>query len=179
VAISGRLLNAGEHVVVSTRTHGKVLLVPAVLLVVVAATAGFATSYPTVVDHAVLLAVVWGLALLVVVWRSVLPFLRWLTTTFTLTDRRLITRNGILSRSGRDIPLARVNDVAYEHGIVDRMLGCGTLVVSDASERGQVRLPDIPHVEEVHLQLSDLLFSGQHGEHGRDGYGERRDDDGT
>jgi uncharacterized membrane protein YdbT with pleckstrin-like domain len=173
VAISGRLLGAGEHVVVFTRTHAKALVVPALVLVVVAAVAGFATSYPAVTDHRVTLATVWGLALLVVLWRSVLPFLRWLTTTFTLTDRRLITRTGILSRRGHDIPLARVADVAYEHGIVDRMLGCGTLLVSDASERGQVRLPDIPHVEAVHLQLSDLV-DGDHL-----GRGERRGDDGT
>ena len=38
------------------------------------------------------------------------------------------------------------------------MLGCGTLVVSDASEQGRVRLHDIPHVEQVHLAISDLLF---------------------
>ena len=72
------------------------------------------------------------------------PFLRWLTTTYTVTDRRLITRTGILSRRGHDIPLARISDVAYEHGLVDRMLGCGTLVVSDASEHGRVRLPRHP-----------------------------------
>jgi hypothetical protein len=30
-------------------------------------------------------------------------------------------------------------------------------VISDASERGSVVLPDIPHVEQVHLQISDLL----------------------
>jgi hypothetical protein len=38
---------------VSLRTHGKALLVPAVFPVVVAAAAGFATSYPTVADHPV------------------------------------------------------------------------------------------------------------------------------
>ena len=86
------------------------------------------------------------------VWLVVRPFLRWLTTTYTVTDRRLITRTGMLSRRGHDIPLPRISDVAYEHGLVDRMLGCGTLVISDASERGRVRLPDIPHVEQVHLR---------------------------
>ena len=38
------------------------------------------------------------------------------------------------------------------------MLGCGTLVISDASEHGRVRLHDIPHVEQVQLAISDLLF---------------------
>ena len=57
----------------------------------------------------------------------------------------------------------RISDVAYEHGLVDRLLGCGTLVISDASERGQVRLHDIPRVEQVHLQLSDLLYTSHRG----------------
>ena len=40
------------------------------------------------------------------------------------------------------------------------MLGCGTLVISDASREGRVALPDVPHVEQRQLQISDLLFKG-------------------
>jgi hypothetical protein len=44
--------------------------------------------------------------------------------------------------------------------VVDRVLGCGTLVISDASEQGRVSLHDVPRVERLQLQLSDLLFHG-------------------
>lgn len=161
--ISRKLLNQGEHVVVSTRTHVKALLGPALWLIVVAAVSGFLSSFPTGNAKPLLVAVIWVIALVVVVWLVVKPFLVWLATTYTLTNRRLITRTGILSRRGHDIPVPRINDVSYEHGILDRILGCGTLVVSDASERGQVRLPDIPQVEQVHLQLSDLLYGHDDG----------------
>jgi membrane protein YdbS with pleckstrin-like domain len=67
----------------------------------------------------------------------------------------------------------RISDVAYDQGIVDRMLGCGTLVISDASTHGSVRLHDIPRVEQVQRQLTELL--GGSGGHAA----ERRDDDGT
>jgi hypothetical protein len=40
------------------------------------------------------------------------------------------------------------------------MFGCGTLVISDASEYGRVELRDIPRVEEAQLTLSDQLFHG-------------------
>ena len=92
-----------------------------------------------------------------------IPFLRWMTTTYTVTNRRLITRRGIITRSGRDIPLFRINDVAYEKGLLDRLLGCGTLVISDATEKAGVELTDIPNVEQVHLQISDLLFARDDG----------------
>ena len=39
----------------------------------------------------------------------------------------------------------RISDISYEKGLIDRMFGCGTLVVSDASEQGLVPLKDIPH----------------------------------
>jgi uncharacterized membrane protein YdbT with pleckstrin-like domain len=160
VAISRRLLNDGEHVVVSTRTHVKALLLPAIWLILVAAVAGYASSFPTGNARPLLIAVIWILALVVVLWLVAGPFLRWLTTTYTVTNRRLITRAGILARRGHDIPIPRINDVAYEHGIVDRLLGCGTLVISDASQQGHVRLSDIPYVERVHLQISEVLHGG-------------------
>jgi uncharacterized membrane protein YdbT with pleckstrin-like domain len=160
VAFSRRLLGDDERVVVSTRTHVKALLLPALWLIVIAGAAGFLASMSTGVAGKaapVLMVVVWALAFLVACKLVFAPFLRWLTATYTVTNRRLITRSGILSRRGHDIPLMRISDVAYEHGLVDRLFGCGTLVISDASERGSVELPDIPRVEQVHLQISDLL----------------------
>lgn len=158
MAISSKLLNEGEHVVVSTRTHVKALLVPAIWLIVVAAAAGYASSFPRGNSKPLLITVIWAVALVALMWLTLKRFLAWLTTTYTVTNRRIITRTGILSRRGHDIPIPRISDVAYEHGLIDRMLGCGTLVISDASERGTVRLPDIPQVEQVHLQISDLVY---------------------
>ena len=86
------------------------------------------------------------------------PFLNWLLTHYTFTNRRLITRTGILTRRGHDIPLNRISDISYEKGLVDRIFGCGTLVISDASEEGRVRLHDIPHVEQAQLTVSDELY---------------------
>ena len=102
----------------------------------------------------------WVIAAALLVWFCVAPFLRWLLTTYTFTNRRLITRTGILTRRGHDIPLNRISDVSYEKGLIDRMFGCGTLVVSDASELGRVELRDIPRVEEAQLSVSDELFHG-------------------
>jgi uncharacterized membrane protein YdbT with pleckstrin-like domain len=158
VPISRKLLNGDESVVVSTRTHGKALLGPLLLLIVIAAVAGVLVTYAGGVGRAapLLQAVVYGVAALVAFKVVVRPFLTWLTTTYTVTDQRLITRWGVLSRNGHDIPLARISDVSYERGLLDRVLGCGTLLVSVASE-SRVTLHDIPHVERVHLQIQDLL----------------------
>ena len=94
----------------------------------------------------------------VVVWLIVRPFLRWLSTTYTITTHRLLTRSGILHRVGKDLPLIRVNDVSYDQSLADRMFGCGTLEVQTAGENGTVALADVPDVEQVHAVISELLF---------------------
>ena len=82
---------------------------------------------------------VWALFLAVVLWFVVGPLLRWLTTTYTFTNRRFIKRSGFIAKEGRTIPLNRISGVDFEIGVIDRIFGCGTLVVSDASTDGQRR----------------------------------------
>lgn len=87
----------------------------------------------------------------------VAPFLRWISSTYTFTDRRIITRRGIITKSGHDLPLTRIVNVAYERGVLDRMLGCGTLILTTAADQ-PVTLEDIPDVERVHVMMTELLF---------------------
>lgn len=154
MAISRRLLNEGETVVVDTRTHVKALLWPLLCLVVLLAVGTWAQ---VTIDHGTVTLVIWALVAIAAIWFVLRPFLVWATATYTFTDRRLITRSGVLVRRGHDMPLARISDIAYEYGIVDRMLGCGTLVISDASEQGQIKLHDIPHVEETQRKVNAML----------------------
>jgi membrane protein YdbS with pleckstrin-like domain len=156
VAINEKLLNEGEHVVVSTRTHPKALLLPLLALLVFLAIAVFVDR---AVDNATVGLVVWIIAALGIVWFFLWPLLIWLTASYTITNRRLITRTGVITRKGHDIPLTRVSDVAYELGLIDRILGCGTLIISDASTHGTVQLPDIPRVEETQRRLNELLHT--------------------
>ena len=137
-----------------TRTHPKALLLPIFALVVLLAIGIFVQN---TVDEGIVTNAVWVVVAIGVLWFVVRRFLVWLTATYTVTTRRLITRHGVITRKGHDIPLTRVSDVAYERDLIDRLLGCGTLVISDASTHGQVALPDIPRIEETHRQLQELL----------------------
>jgi membrane protein YdbS with pleckstrin-like domain len=163
VPISPKLLTDGESVVVDTRTHPKALIFPVLILLLTLIVAVFLDK--KISSHIVGL-IVWIVALVVIVWFTVRPFLDWLTSTYTITTKRLITREGLIARRGHDIPLLRISDVAYDMGPIDRVLGCGTLVISDASTHGQVELHDIPDVEAVQHQLMDLL-GGLHRDSGR------------
>ena len=162
VAINPKLLNEGERVVVTTRTHVKVLFVPAVILLVVAFVTAFLAAFISreVGSDGVRTALYVALAVAAlgaaVVW-VLKPFLAWFSTSYTFTDRRFIQRSGIVAKEGRTIPLNRISGVDFEMGVVDRLFGCGTLVVSDASEQGRVELSDIPRVEQVQKQVAAEL----------------------
>jgi uncharacterized membrane protein YdbT with pleckstrin-like domain len=154
-----RLLGDGEEIEVALRTHWKALILPVTVFILVCGLSVFAIAVmPSSGAELPLTIAVLVVAAIVLLKWTVGPWLVWLTTNYILTNRRLIMREGVIKREGRDMPLARVNDVAFSHGsILERMLGCGTLVVESAGEHGQVVLTDIPHVEDVQRELYRLV----------------------
>jgi uncharacterized membrane protein YdbT with pleckstrin-like domain len=145
MAFPTRLLVDGEQLVLDLRPHPIALLWP-----VVAAVVGLilATWLTTAID-----AVPWwiwfGAYALVLLVFSVPRFLSWWTSIFAVTSERIIHRQGWISKYSMEIPLEAINDVRFEQGVVDRMVGAGTLVIQSASERGRQVFRDIRHPEEV------------------------------
>lgn len=168
MAYPRRLLSQDEEVELELHPHWKALVVPVLALLVVVPLASFAAArIPAGSAQPLLRAAIAAVAVVVLVATTVMPFLRWLTTHYVVTDRRLITRRGIIARNGRDMPLTRINDISFSHTVLERVLGCGTLVVESAGERGQLTLEDVPHVEDVQRRLYELS----------DAAGERWDDE--
>lgn len=150
------VLTTDERVVLHVHPHWKALIGPALWFA--GAVAGVSAAWIGLSDwNQILLLAITGLGLGVVAVLSFWPWLRWRTTHYVFTNERVILREGILARSGRDIPLGRVNDVSFQHGIVERMLGCGTLTIESAGERGQVILPSLPNVEKTQSVLYELV----------------------
>ncbi len=142
--------------------HWKTLIRPLVVAVLVVAAALIAeVLIPSNSAAAVERLVVAAIAILAVMLWLIVPVLRWRTTTYELTTRRLRVRSGIVTRHGRDIPLARINDVSFEKGLLDRLLGSGRLVVESAGEHGQILLNDIPRVEFTQATLFRLVEEEQ------------------
>jgi uncharacterized membrane protein YdbT with pleckstrin-like domain len=151
-------LSDGERTVLLLHPHWKILLPPTlILLLVVVAAALLAVAIPSGSQGDLGRIAVGVVAVAAVVAWFAIPFLRWQTTTYELTTRRLRMRSGILARSGRDFPLIRISDVSFSHGLTDRLLGCGQLVVESAGEHGQLVLTEIPRVEMVQATLFQLV----------------------
>ena len=151
-----------EQLVRRLHPHWKTLIRPILVAVIVVAIALVAEALIPSGSAAVAargaVGVVAVLALML--WLAV-PVLRWRTTAYELTTKRLRTRFGIVTRRGRDIPLTRITDVSFEQGPLDRLLGAGRLVVESAGEHGRIVLRDIPNVQYVQATLFRLVEDEQ------------------
>lgn len=143
-----------ERIVLHLHPHWKMLFWP-IVLAVFAVAAG--TALVLITPWAWVQLVIFSVAFLIGVPFLLARLVKWKATHFVLTTHRVVTRSGVFSRTGRDVPLARINDVQFEHSLWERMLKCGTLIVSSASEHGQLTLRDIPGVERVQGALYQLV----------------------
>jgi uncharacterized membrane protein YdbT with pleckstrin-like domain len=156
------VLARDEQVVLHRHPHWKRLVGPVLVLLVTTALASFGAAVVLNTDwqqtaRTVVAAVIGAVWLILVLWFTLWPVLNWWSTHFVITDRRVMFRHGLISRSGIDIPLARVNSVEFRHGLVDRMLRTGTLVIESASQ-DPLEFYDIPRVERVHSLLYHEVF---------------------
>ncbi|WP_369370245.1 PH domain-containing protein [Promicromonospora sp. Populi] len=150
----------GETIVLQLRTHPKKVIKPILLLLVLVAALIALWVLPLPVDQIVL----WFATLAIVVLglaAAAAPFLRWRTTRYIVTNQRVALRTGILTQTGRDIPLYRINNVTFEKQLSDRFFGCGTLVISDGTDQPGMVLEDVPDVEQVQRTLQDLIREGK------------------
>ena len=153
-----RSLAVGEESVEILHPHWKTLVGPiALTFLVVAALLAGEVLIPSGTWQAIGRLVLGGVAIVLLVWWLMVPFLVWRTTVYEVTTRRMRIRDGIITRNGRDIPLSRITDVSFRKGILDRLLGCGTLVVESAGEHGELTLTEIPRVERVSALLFQLV----------------------
>lgn len=156
MALRDRNLIDDEQVVLQLHTHAKAMLWPFVLFLVLVAGA-VVTLLRSTNDTVtwVILGVLAVAAIVGVFW----PWLNWRTHSYSISTQRVSERSGVITQKGRDIPLYRINTVSIEKDLVDRILGCGTLVIADASEKGGMVLQDVPRVDHVHRTVQQLLAS--------------------
>ena len=151
-------LAAGEASVLVLHPHWKTLVRPiALAFVVVAALLVVEVLIPANKGAGIERLALAAVGIVLLMWWLTYPLLRWRTTVYELTTRRMRLRDGIIARNGRDIPLSRITDVSFRKGPLDRLLGCGTLIVESAGEHGELVLTAIPDVERVQATLFQLV----------------------
>jgi uncharacterized membrane protein YdbT with pleckstrin-like domain len=149
MAFPKELLADNETVVFDLKPHF-VALLPSIFWTIAAVAA---VVVATVFTAGTLTLVVSAVALLAWLFLAIPPFLRWQFTLFVLTTDRLITRSGVFAKTSKEIPLERINNVAFHQTFMERMLGAGDLLIESAGETGQNRIYNVRNPEQVQLAI--------------------------
>lgn len=154
VAFPESILTDDEHVAMHLHPHWREMARPVLVLLlgIAAVVAAFVW-----LENDIAVYSIGGAVLALVLWLTVWPWIVWRTRHYIFTNERVILQYGIFRRERRDIPLHRVNDHTMNQTLVDRMFGCGTLVIESAGERGQTTLVDVPKVQRVQSLLYELV----------------------
>ena len=148
-----------DEVLFLGRTHPKILFQPTLwsllLIAVIVLDFSFVPGwFSGGVRYAIL-----GLAILAILVLTVVPMLRWSRGRHTITAQQLVVSSGILYRKSKTVPISRITSVDFEQGILDRIFGCGSLIVNDASANQPLRLHDVGSVKSVQRQLNELIHA--------------------
>lgn len=149
-----------DRVLYTGRTHIKILVPPCVIAVVLGALHVLLYRYyPNHIGWEPLDK--WGelalhaiLAILDVKY-VLAPILRWHSAIFEVTDRLIKMRWGVLYKNSREIHLDRITQINEERGVLDRIVGCGTIVVYDAANASAIRFHDVSHFRRVRGLIDD------------------------
>ncbi|MEV6321560.1 PH domain-containing protein [Nocardia sp. NPDC051787] len=165
------VLAPDERLMLHRHPHWKMLFWPIVTLIVATALAGFAAGLISRkaegTARSALLITVLVVYLGILLWRCVAPIITWKSTHFIVTDRRVLVRQGVITHSGIDIPMSRISSVQFRHGLFDRLLGTGTLIIESSSSE-PLEYDDIPSVQQVHSLLYHQVFEVERQHNGHD-----------
>ena len=145
-----KLINEGESVVLDLKPHWwffwKHIAVGGALLVAMIVWVGPLNSskwakFPI------------AIAIVVYVGFVIVKYLTWTYTHFVLTDRRVISRSGIISKRGTEVPLDRVNNIDFSQRFWERLIGAGDLSIESAGKDGQSHFENVRHPDMVQQEI--------------------------
>lgn len=147
-----------EYVVVHCHPHGRVLAAPVLALFVLAGVLGVLLAALPSGARPVGAWVLVGLFAVTAVVLVLVPVLRWASTSYTVTSRRIMVRAGLLHRAGVDVALNRVAEISYRRSVLDRVFGSGTIVV-DTQGPAPLQLHCVPDLAGVQRMLGELVYA--------------------
>src|SRR4051812_447935 len=145
-----KLINEGETMVLDLKPHWwffwKHILAGGIVLIILILYVGPAGS-PS-----------WGkwpiaIGILVYAGFVIEKYFTWSYTHFVLTDRRVISRSGIISKRGTEIPLERINNIDFHQNILLRVIGAGDLDIESAGKDGQSHFDNVRHPDMVQQEV--------------------------
>src|SRR5689334_2025259 len=146
-----KLINEGETLVLDLKPHWwffwKHIVAGLVVLIVVVLWSGTIGLDNSFSKYFV------AIGILVYLGFVIEKYFAWTYTHFVLTDRRVISRSGIVSKRGTEIPLDRINNIDFSQRIWERIIGAGDLSIESAGKDGQSHFENVRHPDMVQQEI--------------------------
>lgn len=117
--IEKNLMN-GEIIVYRTKLHWVIFLWPVIWFVV-------GIIFLTIGDNAILVVV---LSILIAILTGINAIINFTTSEFGITNKRVIVKVGFIRRNSIEILLNKVEGIQVNQGILGRILGFGSVIIS-------------------------------------------------
>ncbi|HEY1737792.1 MAG TPA: PH domain-containing protein, partial [Acidimicrobiia bacterium] len=69
----------------------------------------------------------------------------------------VVFRTGVVAKHGVEIPLARINNINFNQGIFERMIGTGNLEIESAGKDGQTTFDNVRHPDGVQQEIYKMM----------------------
>src|SRR3712207_5565163 len=153
-----KLLADDEEVVRHLHPHWLAVFWAVVRLLLIVGAASFGAALaPAGRQQGVLRLAIVAVTVVLLLVTVVRPLLRRRTTHYVITTHRLLFREGILARRGRDLGLSRITDVSYTQTLWERIVNSGTLTIESAGDAGATVLRRIPDSDRVQQLLNHMV----------------------
>lgn len=150
-------LVSGERVLWQMRPHWIILVVPTLMgIVTTAGYVGILQGLNIIApDRAAAPWVDWVLLSVysfVMIRYCAKGYVDWLTTRYTFTNQRVITKTGLIVISGETLPLDKVHSIQFKKTLLERVFGSGSLTIESAADNEAI-IKNVTRAEEVHKDL--------------------------
>ena len=142
-----------ERAIARLRPHARALVMPSVALVVIMGAAPFGALVLTELWQSLVVLVV-GVLAIGLLW--LLPLLRWLSTQYLVTTRRIVLRRGLFVRTRQEVLLSRSYDVSVRQAGLQSAFRSGDVLINTGLDRPVV-LRDVPRADLVQRALGDVM----------------------
>ncbi len=159
MAYPDNLLVTGERVVVNKRPHWKVLVLPTILFIVIIGAGSALAAWVNSRDMANASLIYWIIAIVAVialVTLVVVPFVRWRTEHFVITNHHVFFRTGLLSRREHQIPLGQIANMETEVTFWGRLMGYGSLIVESSADQ-PLKFRNVASLSKIQATLNQLI----------------------
>lgn len=164
MAYPDHLLSRGERVVLHKHPHWKVLVLPVLLFLLIIGAGAFGASYAY--RHTGNYPYWWigigVVGLLLLIYFSLAPFIRWRTEHFVISTRHVFFRTGFFKRREHQIPLGRIQNLETNVTFWGRIFGYGTLTVDSAADE-PLAFFNVASLPQVQSTLNQLIADDRAG----------------